>query len=110
MDKAFHQFGHFVGPVAAICFGLGLLIAGLSSSSVGTMAGDVVMQGFINKRINLYIRRAITTIPPLTIILFGVNPTSALVMSQIILSFGIAFALIPLIIFLQATEKKLWVD
>jgi len=99
LDKAFHQFGHFVGPVAAICFGLGLLIAGLSSSSVGTMAGDVVMQGFINKRINLYIRRAITTIPPLTIILFGVNPTSALVMSQIILSFGIAFALIPLIIF-----------
>ncbi|MBW4840916.1 MAG: Nramp family divalent metal transporter, partial [Paenibacillaceae bacterium] len=87
------------GPVTAISFGLGLLIAGLSSSSVGTMAGDVVMQGFINKRINLYVRRAITTIPPLAIIISGVNPTNALVMSQVILSFGIAFALIPLILF-----------
>jgi manganese transport protein len=99
LDVAFEQFGNLVGPVAAISFGLGLLIAGLSSSSVGTMAGDVVMQGFINKRINVYVRRAITTIPPLTIILIGVNPTEALVMSQVILSFGIAFALIPLVIF-----------
>ncbi|MNN80046.1 Divalent metal cation transporter MntH [compost metagenome] len=57
------------------------------------------MQGFINKRINLYLRRAITIIPPLVIIGFGINATSALVMSQVILSFGIAFALIPLVIF-----------
>jgi manganese transport protein len=99
LDVAFHQFGTIAGPVTAVSFGLGLLIAGLSSSSVGTMAGDVVMQGFINKRINLYVRRAITTIPPLAIIISGVNPTSALVMSQVILSFGIAFALIPLILF-----------
>jgi len=96
---AFEQFRHLIGPATAISFGLGLLIAGLSSSSVGTMAGDVVMQGFINKRINLYLRRAITTIPPLVIIMFGINPTHALVMSQVILSFGIAFALIPLVIF-----------
>lgn len=99
LDVAFQQFAHLSGPVTAISFGLGLLIAGLSSSSVGTMAGDVVMQGFINMRINLYLRRAITTIPPLAIIISGVNPTSALVMSQIVLSFGIAFALIPLILF-----------
>lgn len=99
LDVAFQQFGTIAGPVTAVSFGLGLLIAGLSSSSVGTMAGDVVMQGFINKRINLYVRRAITTIPPLAIIVSGVNPTNALVMSQVVLSFGIAFALIPLILF-----------
>ncbi|WP_445745051.1 Nramp family divalent metal transporter [Paenibacillus sp. FSL L8-0470] len=99
LDVAFQQFSHLAGPVTAVSFGLGLLIAGLSSSSVGTMAGDVVMQGFINKRINLYLRRAITIIPPLAIIAFGINPTRALVMSQVVLSFGIAFALIPLVIF-----------
>ncbi|MBU5210390.1 Nramp family divalent metal transporter [Heyndrickxia oleronia] len=99
LDIAFHEFSHYVGPVAAISFGLGLLIAGLSSSSVGTMAGDVVMQGFINVRINLYLRRAITMLPALAIIISGVDPTDALVMSQVILSFGIAFALVPLIMF-----------
>ncbi|WP_334074662.1 MULTISPECIES: Nramp family divalent metal transporter [Paenibacillus] len=99
LGVAFRQFGQLSGPVTAVSFGLGLLIAGLSSSSVGTMAGDVVMQGFINKRINLYLRRAITTVPPLAIIISGVNPTDALVMSQVVLSFGIAFALIPLILF-----------
>ncbi|MBY9078529.1 Nramp family divalent metal transporter [Paenibacillus sp. HN-1] len=105
LDVAYHQFGQLVGPVTAVSFGLGLLIAGLSSASVGTMAGDVVMQGFINKRINLYLRRAITTLPPLAIILSGVDPTRALVMSQVVLSFGIAFALIPLIIF--TSDRKL---
>ncbi|MFF2089599.1 Nramp family divalent metal transporter [Paenibacillus sp. NPDC058174] len=99
LDVAYRQFGELVGPVAAISFGLALLIAGLASASVGTMAGDVVMQGFIKRRINLYLRRAITTIPPLLIIMSGVNATKALIMSQVVLSFGIAFALIPLIIF-----------
>ncbi|WP_246553798.1 Nramp family divalent metal transporter [Paenibacillus tritici] len=105
LDIAFEQFRNLAGPVTAISFGLGLLIAGLSSSSVGTMAGDVVMQGFINKKINLYLRRAITIIPPLTIIAFGINATTALVMSQVVLSFGIAFALIPLVIF--TSDRKI---
>ncbi|MEK5267686.1 Nramp family divalent metal transporter [Weizmannia sp. FSL W8-0401] len=99
LDVAFREFYTHIGPAAAISFGLGLLIAGLSSSSVGTLSGDVVMQGFINKRINLYLRRAITMIPPLLIIMLGTNPTSALVISQVILSFGIIFALVPLILF-----------
>lgn len=99
LSVAYEMFGVYLGPAAALCFGLGLLIAGLSSSSVGTMAGDVVMQGFINKRINLYLRRAITMLPPLIIIIGGINATKALVASQVILSFGIAFALVPLIIF-----------
>lgn len=105
LNVAYAELGHYLGPIAAISFGLGLLIAGLASSSVGTMAGDVVMQGFINKRIPIYLRRAITMIPPIAIIAFGLNPTTALVWSQVILSFGIAFALIPLIIF--TSNKKI---
>lgn len=99
LQQASYELHHYVGPVASISFGLGLLIAGLSSSAVGTLSGDIVMQGFIKKKINLYLRRAITMIPPLLIIILGVNPTNALVMSQVILSFGIAFALVPLILF-----------
>lgn len=99
LDIAFQQFGNLVSPLSAILFGVGLLAAGLSSSSVGTMSGDIIMQGFIKRRIPLYLRRLITMMPPLTIIAIGVNPTEALVMSQVILSFGIAFALIPLVIF-----------
>lgn len=99
LDLAFQQFGNLLGPSAAILFGVGLLSAGLASSSVGTMTGDIIMQGYIHKRINLHLRRLITMVPPLIIIISGVNPSKALVMSQIVLSFGIAFALIPLIIF-----------
>jgi len=99
LDVAFQHFEQLVSPASAILFGLGLLIAGLSSSSVGTMSGDVIMQGFIQFRIPIYVRRLITIIPPIIIIASGVNPTSALVLSQVILSFGIGFALIPLIMF-----------
>ena len=103
LDVAFNGLHDALGPIAAISFGLGLLIAGLASSSVGTLAGDVVMQGFIRRRIPLYLRRAITMIPPLAIIASGVNATYALVLSQVVLSFGIAFALVPLVMF---TSKK----
>ena len=103
LDVAFHQFNILLGPTAAIVFGIGLLSSGLSSSSVGTLSGDIIMQGYIRRRIPIYLRRFITMIPPLVIIILGVNPTYALVMSQVVLSFGIAFALIPLIIF---TSKK----
>lgn len=99
LDVAFQQFGHLVSPMSAALFGIGLLVAGLSSSSVGTLSGDVIMQGFINYRIPLYVRRFITIIPPILIIASGVNPTTTLVLSQVVLSFGIAFALIPLIMF-----------
>ncbi|QPQ37663.1 Nramp family divalent metal transporter [Lysinibacillus sp. JNUCC-52] len=103
LDIAYNGLREALGPMAAVSFGLGLLIAGLASSSVGTLAGDVVMQGFIQRKIPLYLRRAITMIPPLAIIAAGVNATYALVLSQVILSFGIAFALIPLVMF---TSKK----
>lgn len=99
LDVAFDQFGNFVGPAAAILFGVGLLVSGISSSTVGTLSGQVIMQGFINYRIPLLLRRLITMAPALIIIALGVNPTYALVLSQVVLSFGVAFALIPLIIF-----------
>ncbi|MET1180219.1 MULTISPECIES: Nramp family divalent metal transporter [Bacillales] len=104
LDVAYQQFGAILGPSVAMLFGIGLLFAGLSSSSVGVMTGDVVMQGFIKRHIPIYLRRVITTVPPLLIILWGVNPSKALVMSQIVLSFGIAFALVPLIMF-TSNEK-----
>lgn len=105
LDVAFKQFGVLLGPSVAIFFGIGLLSAGLSSSSVGTMTGDVIMQGFIKRKIPIYLRRMITMLPPLVIILLGANPTKALVMSQVVLSFGIAFALVPLIMF--TSNKKI---
>ncbi|MBQ0138679.1 MAG: Nramp family divalent metal transporter [Kurthia sp.] len=105
LNVAYDQLHTILGPIAAISFGLGLLIAGLASSAVGTMAGDVVMQGFINRRIPIYLRRTITMLPPIVIIAFGLNATTALVWSQVILSFGIAFALIPLLLF--TNNKKI---
>ncbi len=99
IDLAFEQLGILVSDNAAIIFGVALLASGFSSSSVGTMAGQVVMQGFINRRISLWLRRLITMAPALIILAIGLNPSRSLVISQVVLSFGIPFALIPLLIF-----------
>jgi manganese transport protein len=98
IDLAFEQLGAQVGSTSAILFGVALLASGFSSSSVGTMSGQVVMQGFINRRIPLWLRRLITMLPALIILAIGVNPSRSLVISQVVLSFGIPFALIPLLI------------
>lgn len=90
-------FGNLVGGGAALAFAIALLASGASSSSVGTYAGQVVMAGFINVRISLYVRRIVTMIPALVVLAVGVNPTDALVLSQVVLSFGIPLALIPLV-------------
>ena len=94
----------YVGTSASIMFGVALLASGLSSSSVGTLAGQVVMQGFIRRQIPLTLRRTITMVPALVIIAIGVNPSKALVLSQVVLSFGIPFALIPLLMFCRNRE------
>jgi manganese transport protein len=99
IDLAFEQLRVLVSDNAAILFGLALLSSGFSSSSVGTMSGQVVMQGFINRRIALWLRRLVTMLPALTILAVGLNPSRSLVISQVVLSFGIPFALIPLLIF-----------
>jgi manganese transport protein len=99
LRRASEGLGTYLGHHADIFFGLGLLASGLSSSSVGTMAGQVVMQGFIERRIPLFLRRAITMAPALLVLALGLNATRALVLSQVVLSFGIPFALIPLLMF-----------
>jgi manganese transport protein len=99
LDDVFDGLGAAFSSHADIAFGIALLASGLSSSSVGTLAGQVVMQGFIRRQIPLFLRRFITMIPALVVIAFGVNATSALVVSQVVLSFGIPFALIPLVLF-----------
>jgi manganese transport protein len=98
IDKAFEQLNVQVGSTSAILFGVALLASGFSSSSVGTMSGQVVMQGFINRSIPLWLRRFITMLPALVILAVGLNPSRSLVLSQVVLSFGIPFALIPLLI------------
>ncbi len=96
--QQFHaQFGRLVGGGAALAFAVALLASGASSSSVGTYSGQVVMAGFINVRIPLLARRAVTMIPAIVVLAIGINPTSALVFSQVVLSFGIPFALVPLV-------------
>ena len=87
-----------LGPTAALLFGLALLASGFAASGVGTYAGQVVMQGFLRRRIPLVVRRLVTLAPALVVIAAGVDTTSALVISQVVLSFGIPFALIPLVL------------
>jgi manganese transport protein len=99
IEDAYSSFDAELGSTAAILFGIALLASGFSSSSVGTLAGQVVMQGFINRRIPIFLRRAITLAPALVIIALGVDPSRSLVISQVVLSFGIPFALVPLVIF-----------
>jgi manganese transport protein len=97
IQQAHAGFGNLVGGTAALAFAVALLASGASSSSVGTYAGQVVMAGFVNLRIPLLLRRAITMVPALVVLALGVSPTSALVLSQVVLSFGIPMALIPLV-------------
>ncbi len=99
LQTAARGLGERLGHHADVFFGLGLLASGLSSSSVGTMAGQVVMQGFIQRRIPLLLRRLATMAPAFVVLGVGLNPTQALVASQVVLSFGIPFALVPLLLF-----------
>ena len=92
------QLATLAGGGAALAFGVALMASGLSSSSVGTYAGQIVMAGFMNWRIPLLARRALTMLPSLVILALAVNTTQALVYSQVVLSFGIPFALIPLLL------------
>ncbi|HWH21265.1 MAG TPA: Nramp family divalent metal transporter [Solirubrobacterales bacterium] len=104
IEGAFHGLEQLDSQRAATIFGIALLASGFASSSVGTMAGQVVMQGFIHRKIPLFLRRAITLFPALVILAIGVNPTDALVGSQVVLSFGIPFALVPLLIIASKRE------
>ena len=99
IDEVYNRLGSLVGGHASQLFGIALLASGLSSSSVGTLAGQVVMQGFIRRQIPLMARRAITMAPALVVLFIGVNTSQVLIASQVVLSLGIPFALIPLLRF-----------
>ncbi|GAA0324424.1 hypothetical protein GCM10010151_12850 [Actinoallomurus spadix] len=97
--RAFHGgLGHLIGPGAALAFAIALLASGLASSSVGTYAGQVIMAGFLRRRVPILARRLATMAPAFLILATGVEPTHALILSQVALSFGIPFALIPLVV------------
>jgi len=93
-----------IGGGAALAFAVALLASGVSSSSVGTYAGQIVMSGFVNMRISIFARRALTMTPALIVLALGVSPTRALVLSQVVLSFGIPFALIPLVLLTRRSD------
>ena len=98
LEGAHAGFGMTLDSSAALLFAVALLASGFASASVGTYAGQVIMQGFLQRRIPLFLRRALTMLPALAILALGVEPTSALVISQVVLSFGIPFALVPLLL------------
>jgi manganese transport protein len=98
IEEAHAGLATVLGPTAALLFALALLASGSAASGVGTYSGQVVMQGFLRRRIPLVVRRLVTLTPAVVVIAAGVDPTRALVVSQVVLSFGIPFALIPLVL------------
>jgi manganese transport protein len=104
IEEAHGQFKALVGGGAALAFALALLASGLASSSVGTFAGQVVMQGFIARTIPLVLRRAVTMAPALVVLGLGLDPSRSLVISQVVLSFGIPFALVPLVLLTRRAD------
>ncbi|MDO9396221.1 MAG: Nramp family divalent metal transporter, partial [Herbiconiux sp.] len=94
---AYDAIAAALGPVIATVFAVGLLASGLASTSVGAYAGSVIMKGLLQVRVPIMVRRVVTLIPALIILAAGVDPTWALVLSQVFLSIGIPFALVPLI-------------
>jgi manganese transport protein len=99
LTQVFHALDQYLGAHSGLIFGVALMASGISSASVGTLSGQVVMQGFIHRQISIFLRRAITMVPALVVIAVHFDPSHTLVVSQVFLSFGIPFALIPLIIF-----------
>jgi len=99
LESAYRALEPLLGPAASVVFAVSLLASGLSSSTVGTLAGQVIMQGFIERRIPVWLRRLVTMLPTLVIIGLGFEPTRVLVISQVLLSFGLPFAVVPLVHF-----------
>ncbi|MDQ7850327.1 MAG: Nramp family divalent metal transporter [Armatimonadota bacterium] len=99
IEEAYRTLTPLLGPASSTVFAVSLLASGLSSSTVGTMAGQVIMQGFLHRQIPIWLRRLVTMAPAIAVIAMGLDPTRTLVISQVILSFGLPFALVPLVRF-----------
>jgi manganese transport protein len=102
LETAHRTLEPLLGRASSWIFAVSLLASGLSSSAVGTMAGQVMMQGFLKRQIPVWIRRLVTIVPSLVVISIGLDPTRTLVISQVLLSFGLPFAIIPLIMFTRS--------
>lgn len=98
IEGAYAAISSTLGPVIGVLFAVGLLASGLASTSVGSFAGAEIMDGLLRMRVPLMVRRIVTAIPALVVLGCGVDPTFALVVSQVVLSFGIPFALVPLVV------------
>jgi manganese transport protein len=99
LEGAHETLRPILGGASSVLFALALIASGLSSSAVGTLSGQVVMQGFIRRQIPVTVRRLVTMVPAFIVIAIGLDPSRTLVLSQVVLSFGIPFALIPLVWF-----------
>jgi manganese transport protein len=111
LEEVHAGLGTQLGGGAAVAFGIALLASGLAASAVGTYAGQIIMAGFLKRRVPLLARRLITVVPALLILLSGSDPTQALVWSQVVLSFGIPFALVPLVYLTSRPELMgAWVN
>jgi manganese transport protein len=105
IEEAHRTLAPLLGPAASWVFAISLLASGLSSASVGTMSGQVIMQGFLRRHIPIWVRRLVTMAPSLVVIGIGLDPTRTLVISQVVLSFGLPFAVVPLVVF--TSRRKL---
>jgi manganese transport protein len=104
IEEAHHTLGPLLGPMSATVFAVALLCSGLSSSTVGVMAGQVIIEGFLDIKFSIFLRRIITIIPAMIVIAIGLDPLKILILSQVVLSFALPFALIPLLILTSRTS------
>ena len=104
IEEAHRTLAPLLGTASSWVFAISLLASGLSSSTVGTMSGQVIMQGFLHRQIPIWFRRLVTMVPALVVIGIGLEPTRTLVLSQVVLSFGLPFALVPLVLFTARTD------
>jgi manganese transport protein len=104
IEEAHRTLEPLLGAAAGWMFAISLLAAGLASTTVGTMAGQVIMQGFLRRHIPIWLRRLVTILPSLVVIFMGFDPTRTLVISQVVLSFGLPFAIVPLVLFTRRRD------
>lgn len=104
IEEAYRTLEPLLGSAASRLFGLALVAAGLSSATVGTSAGQIIMQGFLQRHVPVWLRRLVTMLPSLIVIMIGLDATNTLVLSQVVLSFGLPFAIVPLVIFTRSRD------
>ena len=104
IETAYHTLSPLLGPLAAGIFLVSLLASGISSSAVGTMAGQMIMQGFVGFRIPIWVRRLVTMIPAFVVVALGVNATQSLVLSQVVLSIALPVPMIALVLFTRRAD------